>query len=510
MRTTIAAITVLVLVGLAALAGENGAGAAPGLPAFPGAEGFGAVARGGRGGKVIKVTNLNADGPGSLAAACAEKGPRIVVFEVSGVIPTKKGVLSIPESDITIAGQTAPGAGITVAGELSTKHPFYDRIFAAEQKGQGIEELRGREMIIRFMRFRPAERGQGHSVSLAGVERFILDHVSGSWGCDENMDFSTSRQFTVQWCGVESSGWSGPLEQYRIGDSSQFKAGGNNPHNYGMIMGYTDKGNVSLHHNFFAHHNRRTPLCGLEVLDERNNVIYNVAAGILFHGGNKNRDRKGEIFRANIVGNYFKIGPSTPAEHKDALPENKAGGYRCFMVGEAGAEIHADGNHFVPPGKTADVWNGPVRGVAVNKCKKAEKPWPAPPVVTQKAEEAYELVLAQAGCLPRDAVTKSNVKDIREGTGMWGRFEPKGGLLEGLTPGKAPADGDSDGLPDDWETAHKLNPADPKDAGALVPAGASRDDRHQGYTYIEYYINELADRLVEAARAEAAPAAGGK
>jgi hypothetical protein len=460
--------------------------AAPELPAFPGAEGFGAVAKGGRGGRVIKVTNLNADGPGSLQAACSAKGPRIVVFEVSGVIPTKKGALVIPESDITIAGQTAPGAGITVAGELSTK-PFFSKIFAAGKRGEKADGLHGHEMIVRFMRFRPA-KPEDHSVRLVGVERFILDHVSGSWGIDENMDFSTSRQFTVQWCGVEESGWTGPLSKYRIGDSKQFKAGGNNPHCYGMIMGYTDKGNV----------------CGLEVLDERNNVIYNVAAGILFHSGKKkNKDRPGKPFRANIIGNYFKHGPSAPAEFKQALPENKAGAYGVGMVGEAGAEVYAEGNYLGAVGKVVDAWAPGHRRISLRKCIKAEKPWPAPPVTTQKAEEAYELVLAHVGCLPRDSVSKRMIKDTREGTGEWGRHDPKD-LMEGLTPGKAPPDGDGDGMPDEWEKAHRLNPADPKDAGKIVPAGASKDDRHKGYTYIEYYVNELADNLIEKAKAEAA------
>lgn len=474
------------------------------IPAFPGAEGFGAVSVGGRGGRVIKVTNLNPDGPGSLQAACAAKSPRIVVFEVSGVIPVKgkgkKACLYITDSNITIAGQTAPGAGITVAGEISTK-PFFSRIFSAGKKGESTEGLRAHDLIIRFIRFRPKEQGAHHSVGLAGVERFILDHVSGSWGIDENMDFSTSRQFTVQWCGVDESGWNGPLSKYRIGKSQQFKAGGNSPHCYGMIMGYTEKGNVSLHHNLFAHHNRRAPLCGLEVLDHRNNVIYNVAAGIMFHGGSKNKDRPGKPFRANIIGNYFKHGPSAPAEFKEALPENKAGAYGIAMVGEAGTEAYTDGNYLGAVGKVVDAWSPGHRRISMKKCIKAEKPWPAPKVTTHKAEEAYELVLAQAGCLPHDAVSKRMVKDVREGTGEWGRHEPKD-LMEGLTPGKAPKDSDNDGIPDEWEKAHKLNPDDPKDGNKIVPAGASKDDRHKGYTYIEYYINELADKLIEEALAK--------
>lgn len=476
------------------------------LPAFPGAEGFGAVTVGGRGGRIIKVTNLNAEGPGSLAEACAAKGPRIVVFDVSGVIPTKNDTLEIGEGSITIAGQTAPGAGITVEGELSTKH-YYGAIFAASKKGESFDGLRGSEMIIRFLRFRPKNLTTQHSVRLVGVERFILDHVSGSWGIDENMDFSTSRQFTVQWCGVEPSGWNGPIEKYRIGDSSQFNAGGNNPHCYGMIMGYTDKGNVSLHHNLFAHHNRRTPLCGLEVLDERNNVIYNVAVGVMFHGGGKNKDRPDKPFRANVVNNYFKCGPSVPAEYKDCLPGAKASAYRCYMVAEAGADLYADGNYDAVTGKVVDVWKESVRGFSVNKGLHAEKPWPAPPVTTHSAEEAYKLVLAQVGCLPRDAVTRKAVEDTRNGTGMWGRYDPEGGLMAGLTPGKALPDADNDGMPDEWETAHKLDPKDPSDAGKTVPAGASKDDRHKGYTYIEYYINERADQLVAEAMKQAAASA---
>ena len=103
------------------------------LPAFPGAEGWGCDTPGGRGGKVMIVTNLNPDGPGSLQEACAAAGPRIVVFEVSGVI---SNTITIENSNITIAGQTAPGAGITIAGMLVSK--------------PGIADI-----VVRYLRVRP-------------------------------------------------------------------------------------------------------------------------------------------------------------------------------------------------------------------------------------------------------------------------------------------------------------------------------------------------------------------
>ena len=90
------------------------------------------------------------------------------------------------------------------------------------------------------------------------------------------------------------------------------------------------------------------------------------------------------------------------------------------------------------------------------------------------------------------------IEEVRNGGGSWGRHEPPGGLMEGLTAGKAPADRDNDGLPDEWERAHRLNPADPSDGNRIVPAGASPGDRHRGYTYLEFHLNELADRLVAA------------
>jgi alpha-tubulin suppressor-like RCC1 family protein len=444
------------------------AGEAPKPPAFPGAEGFGAASAGGRGGKVIKVTNLNAKGPGSLQAACETPGARIVVFDVAGVI---KGNVRIRHPNIYIAGQTAPGAGITLAGRLM---------------GGG-----GHDVTIRFLRVRPTYGvqggGSGDCTQLGGNQRIILDHVSVSWGNDENMDFCVSRDLTVQWCAIEES---------KLAHEKSCL------HNYGMILGYV-AGDATLHHNLFAHHSERAPLCGLDTVDHRNNVIYNVMWAIQYHPTSMNRRDKRQ-YRLNLVGCYFKDGPAGPMGVRPWLsPINRAepGITDWKKVG-----VYGKGNYWSRTGKYHDYDPKLEEAVKPGSKYRVEKPWEVPAVKTQAAEEAYRLVLAQSGCLPRDAVSRRMIREVSAGTGYWGQQPPAGGLMQGLTPGKPPADGDGDGMPDEWEKAHGLDPADPADNVRTVPAGASKDDRHKGYTYIEYYVNELADKLVEAALAEAAEA----
>lgn len=427
------------------------------LPAFPGAEGFGAVASGGRGGRVLKVTTLSARGPGSLNAAVQAKGPRIVVFDVSGVI---EGDVTITEPNLTLAGQTAPGAGITIEGILATKYRV---------------EPPADNLIIRFLRVRPQRPGEpshgGDAFQLTNVDRLIIDHCSCSWGNDENVDLSNSRNLTVQWCSIEESDPTGHT-----------KGAG---HNFGMIMGYDGK-NATVHHNLFAHHSKRAPLCGLEVLDHRNNVIYNMLLPFIFHPPRMNRSRPDEPFRVNIVANYFKEGPNVEQHMKDRAFE------RLFWKPEH-ATLHARGN--------VCTWLGGEARLAGETI--VDTPWPAPVVETESAHEAYESVLEKAGCFPRDAVTLRTMDEVRRGTGDWKRREPKGGFMEGLEPGTPPLDTDDDGMPDAWERDHNLDPDDPSDAVTRVPGGASTNDRHMGYTWIEFYINELADRLIEEGQAAA-------
>jgi hypothetical protein len=414
------------------------------LPAFPGAEGFGAKSIGGRGGRVIKVTNLNAAGPGSLQAACEAPGPRIVVFAVSGVI---KGDVSIKHPRITIAGQTAPGAGITIEGMLKNPYRIQPNLH---------------DVTIRYLRVRPPRPtrvdASHDGIQLTDIDRLILDHISVSWAADENIDVCNSRELTIQWSAIEES----ETEGHEKGQ-----------HNFGLIMGY--KGHsATVHHNLFAHHLRRAPLSGLEVLDHRNNVIYNMRRGIYWHPPRMNESRPGKGFRANIVANYFLPGPNVRA-------------IESAIDAKAAEEIYAAGNHFEGAGGVVDPWQHPLnRSIFLEYPIRAREPWPAPAVATQSAAQAFEKVLQLAGCLPRDAVSRRTVEEIRGRSGAWGRHDPPGGLMAGLNPAAAPPDKDDDGLPDAWERAHKLNPEDPADSSRIGPGG---------YVWIEVYVNELADRL---------------
>jgi len=455
---------------LAALAGACSAaedGKTRGLPAFPGAEGYGAVAVGGRGGKVIHVTTLKSDGPGSLQAACDAEGPRIVVFDVSGVIVppnVDKGrrYLAIRHSNITIAGQTAPGAGVTIAGMVSAL------------RGTKVKPVR--DVVLRFLRIRPTAARKGgrnlRALELSNSARIICDHVSGSWSIDDCFDLYTATEATVQWCTSE--------------ESDIWLEGGDEPHNFGMITGYGGPRPITVHHTLLANHRERTPACGSYPTDFRNNVIYNSGSGM----GLLVRASYADAFAMNIVGNFVKAGPGGIIGNRIYLPPRAIGRGGVGPYRKGIGRFFLDGNYFGPAGGYVRPWLSQAAGKAV-----VDRPFDLPPVETQPAPWAQDLVLASAGCLPRDAVSTRTVREVLTGTGEWGRHTPGGGLMAGLTPGRAPTDTDRDGMPDAWERSHGLDPKDASDAGKTVPKGASRGDRHMGYTYVEFYVNSLADRL---------------
>jgi hypothetical protein len=403
-----------------------------GTPAFPGAEGFGAETPGGRGGRVILVTNLNDAGSGSFRAACEARGPRIVVFRVGGIIDLKTNV-KVVNPDITIAAQTAPGDGICLRDH------------------QIIIDTH--DVILRYLRSRPGDISgeEVDAISIAGSSRNVIaDHCSATWSVDECLSPSGGiSDVTVQWCLIAEGL-----------DHSLHKKG---PHGYGSLV--RASGGLSLHHNLWAHNPGRNPRLGdnygrppFPTFDVRNNVIYD-------YGG---PSVTGDRLEANYVNNYIQPGPST--KRRETIGPTPTAVLKFYL----------DGNDLA--GKITGDLFARMDNVAI-----VAKPFDAPKVRTVSAAEAYPMVLADVGAtVPlRDAVDARIIADVRNGTGHFVDSQKQVGGWPEYKSAPAPADSDGDGIPDEWERAHGLNPKDPNDAAKLLPSG---------YTALEEYVNSLAVR----------------
>ena len=439
----------------------------PATLAFPGAEGFGRNTTGGRGGKVFIVSNLNDEGPGSLRAALEVKEPRIVVFSLSGTIHLKTRLTIY--GDVTIAGQTAPGDGICVADQ-----PVL---------------LGGSNIIVRYMRFRMGDKfqdqgmvdGAGGDDAFGGTRKnnIVIDHCSMSWSTDEVCSIYAGDNITLQWNIITE-----PLNY-----SYHFEKGDKDfeRHGYGGIWGGL---HASFHHNLFAHCNSRTPrFDGIrnapqENCDFRNNVIYN--------WGNNNV-YAGEGGNYNIVNNYYKWGPSTNSKVKNRVvnPYKRADiQFGKFYVNGNFVDGYAD--------VTANNWLGVTMNEGTDadaQAAKLNEPFTAAPLTMQSAQDAYKIVLKQAGAIlpARDTMDARIIKNVIDRTGNF--IDVQGGYPHGtpyeqtvnawpaLKSLPAPADADQDGMPDEWERKHGLNPSDASDASA------NKLDKH--YTNIEVYINSL-------------------
>lgn len=435
--------------------------------AFPGAEGYGKIATGGRGGRVIKVTSLNDSGTGSLREAVSASGARIVVFEVSGNIKLKSR-LQIKNGDITIAGQTAPGDGICIQD--------YEMNVAANN------------VIIRFLRFRMGDLTQNQQDALwgRGCEKLIVDHCSMSWSIDETSSFYANKDFTMQYCILSES----------LNKSFHEK----DDHGYGAIWGGH---NASFHHNLLAHHNSRNPRFdggsrtgtgksgfGTDLVDYRNNVIYNWGSNSAYGGENG---------RYNIVANYYKPGPGTDnSKTKRIMQISMEDDLTSYPPGYG--SFYVSGNYvFGNAAVTADNWNGGVdlASEVVLANARLNTAFSAEAITQQTAEEAFSRVLQLAGAsFKRDAVDARVVNEVKTGTVTFiGSKTGKKGIIDSqtdvggwpeLVQGTVPKDTDGDGMPDEWETANKLDPN---------KANANGRELSTGYDNIEVYINSLVKNI---------------
>lgn len=456
------------------------------VPAFPGAEGGGKFTFGGRGGRVLVVTNLNDDGPGSFRWACEQGGARTIVFNVAGIIKIKSPVI-IRAPYVTIAGQTAPGDGVCIAGESVW--------------------INTHDVIIRYMRFRRGETWVGRRDDAIGgnpIGNIMIDHVSASWGLDENMSmYRHMYNDSTNKAGGEDKL---PTVNITIQNSIFAEALDTWNHAFGSTLGGE---NCTFMRNLWANNAGRNPSIGwYGIFNFVNNVVFNWV----------HRSMDGGDYRAqfNIINNYFQPGPATPKNnvgHRILKPESGRSKLKYHVYGRA----YVNGNIMEGyPEITKDNWNG---GVQVEELPnvgehladmKWNKPLPMPELTIIGAQDAKTYVLANAGAtLPkRDAVDVRITEQVKTGkiVPFEGAKAPesqfkhrrlpldsyKQGIITDISQvggypdykGTPYKDSDSDGMPDDYEIKKGLDPKNASDA-------SSYSKGHKGYTNIEEYLNSV-------------------
>ncbi|HEU6447262.1 MAG TPA: polysaccharide lyase [Verrucomicrobiae bacterium] len=465
------------------------------VPAFPGAEGGGKYSFGGRGGKVYVVTNLNDSGPGSFREACEAAGPRIVVFNVAGIIHLKKPI-NIEAPYITIDGHTAPGDGVCIAGETTLVDTH--------------------DVVIRYMRFRRGNTNVfDRDDALGGnpIGNIIVDHCSCSWGLDENL--SMYRHIYER----RTNGYGEKLPTVNI--TLQWNISSEALNIYNHAFGGTWGGrNSTFHHNLFACNTGRNPSIGMT-------YGFNFVNNVLFNWRHRTVDGGDRNSLYNIINNYYKPGPAVnsgtiqyrilqPSASKTKEdPTPRLG--KAYVAGNI-----IEGNEKV----SNDNWDGGVQfdvggskeDPTIAKTDAAQKlagevrsnnPFPMAPVIVSSAKDAFREVLKNAGAtLPRrDAVDQRVIEEVQTGN-VWNQGKeftptPMKGLAKnnwgvagngiitdpsqvGGYPeykGEPAKDLGADGIPTSWKKKYHLDVSDPN--------LAQKDLQGDGYTVMDKYLDGL-------------------
>lgn len=432
------------------------------MQAFPGAYGWGAESVGGRGGYIYEVTNLDAKGPGSLDQVCrVESGPRTVVFRIGGLIDLEGGAIPVRNPYITIAGQTAPGSGITLNGSLN---------------------LETHNVVGRFIRHRrttinPSAYPQGFRFRPWSneVHDIILDHCSAVWSKDDTVDIwheggSYAAMFNIT---IQNSLLGEPFSSHPT-----IMICASDP-----TTGRDKLHHISILNNLFANCGYRNPLMGSRHSEVVNNLVYNWYWYI--HGFVDEAE-------VDFVNNYWKPGPGDQLTHRIV---------RDAYTGDPLSSVYVAGN--ILPGElddpAADNWpfltnehqgGGPVDLKHRRLVPLAPAPYPVP---VQSAADVLATILDDVGASRRlnadgswapnrDAVDDRLIADVINGTGS---NIPNGGVIsEGTLPPQVPGtpyiDTDGDGISDEWEIANGLNENDPVD-GPIIDLS--------GYSNVELFLN---------------------
>lgn len=378
-------------------------------PAFPGAVGYGAVSVGGRGGRIIPVTTLADSGPGSFRACVMERGPRVCVFRVSGVIRFTDRPPIIREPYLTIAGQTAPGGGITLA-------------HAGPPNGRTPLVLKGtHDVIVQHIRVRPDLFGENResedAITIENSSRVIIDHVSATWARDELINgYADNDDLTI---------------------SNSIFALGIPPHDKCALLASdpTDRQNVSFIGNICAHNGDRNPDANFPVrscVEVVNNVFYNGQSEFT------------EVWESeggtpiSIVGNTYIAGRNTHAETVGVQND------RTKSLGQA--TIYMWDNRFF----------GSFIHVGPNTREALTDVAPCPLTIRPlEVNAAYDSVLAKSGAWPRDDLDRQVVDDVKNRSGRIGGMTR---VIPAIDPGEPYPDRDNDGMDDGWERTAGADP----------------------------------------------------
>jgi len=424
--------------------------------AFPGAEGAGKYTQGGRGGDVYTVTNLNDSGKGSLRDAIETiDGPRTIVFDICGTIRLKSNLEIRDVSNLTIAGQTAPGKGITIAD-------YALKIFDSK------------DVIVRYIRVRLGDENKPPGSGLDCIEinyneNIILDHLSLSWGIDGNGDFRGLKNSTIQWC----------IFSEALHKSIHEKG----PH--GMCTSFRQpKGSATIHHNIYASSRNRHPSVngGADVTEFCNNVNYNWRSSNNIDGQ-----------KINVIGNYYKAGPDMakgvyPIQFKSDKGTPESHGFLSGNFFDGLPQKYNEDNYEAMNYKA---WGGPDSKYQGTTRAVFEAPNRFDAGIfklenIESAKEAYEKCLKYSGCsIQRDLVDKRFIQTIIENTGKLIDSQREVGGWDFYETTNRPTnwDTDKDGMPDNWEKQNGLEPKNPEDRNG--------DKDKDGYTNLEEYLNSL-------------------